>query len=264
MTGASTRPSGRRALGGGSFAYYDHSERKTRTLGRFWTADYQSAWQELQATLAGRYDTNPDLAAVAISGTGTTGAEVMLNFYRDKIPGTSLTNGDSLQSAGYTDAARLAALQGDIAFMQRTWPHTLLNLFAHPYQAIDKNQDGLGVTEQIISTAVSNNPGHIVFGHTGLGAQIMNGTSPVEVTTRQMYSWIFVNHYPFDAQTVPLGTSPTGLTLGDPAAVLAWSRANPVLDLELPYGWQAWGPEVGIAATNVSLAQHAQDQLAYC
>src|SRR5262249_34933755 len=77
-----------------------------QTIGRFWTADYIDAWNNLQNQLAARYDNNPIIRGIS----NTAG-----NSWTDE-PFVPLPNqGDLEVQAGYTDAAQELTLRAAIA-----------------------------------------------------------------------------------------------------------------------------------------------------
>jgi len=226
-----------KSIGGTPIPFYDHQAVATTTIGRFWRTDYQARWQALMTYLAGKYDTNPTVREVNISGTGLISAEPMLTMGNDTIPGSSITNNARLVAAGATEAARRAALDNDITFMEKTWVHTHLTLFCHPYVTIEPSpKKSLATTEAIVSSTYKADPGHVVFGHTGASSTTFQGGAHDQ--TLEMYNFFIANHYPFMAQTQAYGGGAKNEGVGDLAYVMTWLADHGAYSTELPAGWQ--------------------------
>jgi len=231
-------PAYAKAIGGTPIPFYDHQLGAATTIGRFWLPAYQTRWQDLMRYLAGKYDGNPLIGDVNISGTGVVSAEVMLTMGNDTIPGSTVTNNDRLIAAGATETARRTALMNDIAFMQRTWAHTHTTLFCHPYVSLSPSPTtSLATTEQIISTAYAADPGATVFGHTGASQALLSGTA--HSTTLDMYEFLIDHHYPFMAQTQTYGGGAKNEGVGDLSFVVTWLASHGAFSVELPNGWDS-------------------------
>ncbi len=241
-------------LGGAPIPFYDHQQRIATTIGRFWRTDYQARWQSLMTYLASRYDTDPLVREVNISGTGVISAEPMLLMSSDTIPGSKVTNGARLLAAGATEAQRRAALMADIAFMQRTWTHTHTTLFAHPYQTLQANQRvDLSVTESIIRTAYTADPGATVFGHTGASEGTFKGST--HSGALEMYDFLIANHYPFMAQTQAYSGGAKNAGVGSLSYVMTWLASRGAYSIELPTGWQSDSATLGaLSRTSAQMA----------
>lgn len=253
-------PDWAKSIGGSPMPFYDHMRHISTTLGRFWTPAYQSAWQGLQTALAARYDGNPTVREVNVAGTGSESAEVCLLFANDKSPGTSSTNGQQYVAHGYTESARQSALINDINFMAQAWPHTHINLFVHPQQQLNGSGGvsvSLAATEALITNSYNAHPSQMVFGHTGLGVDVIQGAKS---SALQMYMYILGHSYPFDIQTQTISSpSMGGSGVGNPAIVLAWAASHGLFSVELPSGWTSWSPTL-LASVNASLLASAHNR----
>jgi hypothetical protein len=244
-------PNWAKSIDGAPFPFYDHTAKTTTTLGRFWDPNYQKAWQGLMGALAARYDNNPTLREVNISGTGVESAEVMLVMASDSIRGVGHTNGQEYVAHGYTEAARQAALAGDVAFMARVWAHTRLDLFCSPLAVVSSTgaqSASLSATETLISRFAAAYPAQMVFGNTGLGVPVLTGGSGVVA----MYNYIESHGYRFDLQTMAISNG-----LGNPSTVLGYASSHHITSVELPSGWQAW-PTSLLTSVNNSLQSVAR------
>lgn len=245
-------PDWAKGIGGPPMPFYDHMRKMKSTLGRFWDPGYQMAWQGVQTALADRYDSNPTVREVNVSGTCVESAEVSLLIANDKIPGTKTTNGKQYASHGYTEAARQAALWNDINFMAAAWPHTRINLFVHPMQTLNSN-GSVGhpklMTEALITKVYNAHPDQIVFGNTGLGVNVIKGD---KAPLLGVYNYILSHNYPFDIQTQTIGNG-----MGNPAVVLGWAASRGLLSLELPSGWKDWNKAL-LASTSAAMQASAR------
>jgi len=253
VTAGTSAPGYVKALGGAPIPFYDHQQRRTSTIGRFWRTDYQARWQALMSYLATRYDTDPTVREVNISGTGTVSSETMLTMGSDVIPGSRTTNGQRLLDAGATEAQRRAALMADIAFMQRTWAHTHTVLFSSPYVPLEAHpRTSLATTEQIIRQTYEADPGATVFGHTGAAESTFAGRTHPAVLA--MYQFLIAQHYPFMAQTQSYGGGAKNLGVGDLGSVMTWLASHGAYSIELPAGWQTDRSALTVmSATNAAM-----------
>jgi len=101
----------------------------TGTIGRFWTARFASAYQDLQTKLAARYDNVPELTMTQITRCTTFYAEPFLRQARNP---DSVTN---LLAAGYTATLDEACHRQQVD-THKVWTHTRSGLSFNPYQRI--------------------------------------------------------------------------------------------------------------------------------
>jgi len=245
-------PAWAKAIGGAPMPAYDHQQKVTTTIGRFWTGEYQTAWREAQSVLAARYDADPTVREINVSGTGVISAEVMLLMSKDVVPSTGRTNGSYWLANGYTEAARQAALRADIDFMAARWQHTRLELGLDGMQTLDASGRTSSSTSAALSmwdNARAAHPSLNAF-NTGFGVPVINGTS-ADLTT--IYDHVLAQHAPLDLQTLNLDQG-----MGDPGTVLPWASNHGVLSLELPggKGWLAWDKNL-LSSTNNRLKANA-------
>jgi hypothetical protein len=101
----------------------------TASLPKFWTADYATAWTNLQTMLAAIYDTDPRIGEVAVSGCASHTAEPFI-FTTDAslIP--------SLRTAGYTDAQYQTCLS-TMATQYAAWKTTPLDYSFNSFTHLD-------------------------------------------------------------------------------------------------------------------------------
>jgi hypothetical protein len=107
------------------------SDHTRGTIGRFWTPNYGRAYDDVQLKLAAIYDQVPQVREVTISRCMTFFAEP---FIRDA---TSDATVRALLAAGFTAAADLKCLKGQIDTHAAAWLTTPSGLAFTPYQRID-------------------------------------------------------------------------------------------------------------------------------
>jgi hypothetical protein len=102
---------------------------RTATLPRYWTANYSAAWTGLQTLLAAKYDANPMIGEVAVSGCSSTTAEPFIHSF-----GPGIT--PILQAAGYTEAQYMACLTS-MGAQYAAWTQTPLDYTFNTFTGID-------------------------------------------------------------------------------------------------------------------------------
>ena len=99
---------------------------------KYWTADYAASWQALQVLLAARYDTNPLLQEVAVSGCSSSTGEP---FVHERT--TSAIS--AVQQAGYTDQQFMTCLS-TMATQYAAWTITPLDYTFNEFEGLDSGQ----------------------------------------------------------------------------------------------------------------------------
>jgi hypothetical protein len=122
-----------KALSGEPILVTDPQDQVTGTIGRFWTDDYGSAYEDLHAKLADRYDDVPELRVVTISRCMTVYAEPFTRNTGDEASVASLLESD------YDSELDRACMSEQIEAHQ-VWTSTRSGLALSPFQVI--NQDG--------------------------------------------------------------------------------------------------------------------------
>jgi hypothetical protein len=107
----------------------------TGSLAKFWTADYATAWTNLQNQLAAVYDKDPRIGEVAVSGCASRTAEPFIFTTDPSVISVAL-------AAGYTDAQFQTCLS-TMATQYATWTVTPLD---YTFNAFTQINTGTGVT----------------------------------------------------------------------------------------------------------------------
>ena len=102
------------------------------TVPRFWTTPVEQAYASLQASLAAKYDSAPEIQDVSITGCMTIYAEPLI---RETSSAQTIRN---LLAAGYTSVADEQCQQQEIT-AHAVWTHTHSSLAFNPYQVINAN-----------------------------------------------------------------------------------------------------------------------------
>jgi hypothetical protein len=108
----------------------------TGSLAKFWTADYATAWTNLQTQLAAVYDKDARIGEVAVSGCSSRTAEPFIFTVDPSVIAVA-------QAAGYTDAQFETCLS-TMATQYAAWTVTPLDYSFNPFNHIDS---GVAVTD---------------------------------------------------------------------------------------------------------------------
>jgi Phosphoesterase family len=121
-----------KTLGGAPVYIYNNTDSVGGTVPRFWTAPVEQAYASLQTSLAAKYDNDPEIQDVSITGCMTIYAEPLI-----RETSSALTVSDLL-AAGYTLAADEHCQDQEI-IAHEAWNHTHSSLAFNPYQVINAN-----------------------------------------------------------------------------------------------------------------------------
>jgi hypothetical protein len=144
------------------------------TIGRFWNADYQMAWANLQTQLAARYDSNPLINEVSNDVCASVTDEPFVLI-------TSSLALANMHAAGFTDAKYLACLENSPAYYQG-WKETPMHWTFNPFQHTDAGYpiaDETTTQEIIQAWRIIMGPRAILANH-DLQSGTLNGASEAE------------------------------------------------------------------------------------
>ncbi len=122
-------PQWAKQLDGAPVPVFDPITGAAGTIGRFWTADFGSAYSDLMTKLAAKYDSTPEVREITISRCTTVYAEP---FIRDAGSPTTVS---ALLAAGFTVAADQQCHRDEIA-AHDAWKSTRSDLSFNPYQVL--------------------------------------------------------------------------------------------------------------------------------
>jgi hypothetical protein len=134
-------PNWAKSVGGPAFCFFDPNggtatcpncpagSKTCGMIGRFWTADYKAAYDNIMAQLAAAYDNNPIIHDVTMSRCMTIYAEP---FQRSA---SAQSNRAALINAGFTDTADKQCFKDQID-TANVWQRTRSSLAFNPYQDI--------------------------------------------------------------------------------------------------------------------------------
>ena len=190
------------------------------TVGRFWKSAYQAAYADLQSKLAAKYDSEPLIADVTISGCMTVFAEPMI-----RQTGNA-QNRENLLKAEYTKADDLicqtAAIQAHDA-----WKLTHSSLAANPYQFVNPNgSPGSSVPDAlaILDDCRRILGARCVLENNSLRQEYISGSGNYQT----LYAGMLQRGGPIVFQTA------TADKVGNLPAVLDWAVLKKVAAIELP------------------------------
>ena len=118
---------------------------RSGTVGRFWTADFGSAYRRLQQQLATRYDRVPEIAEITASRCTTVFAEPFL-----RQAGEAATV-QGLLAAGFSAGADRRCLEEQVE-AHRVWKRTRTSVAFNPYQRI--RPDGTFRTDEAFTRSM--------------------------------------------------------------------------------------------------------------
>jgi hypothetical protein len=218
-------PTWAKNLDGGPVSYF--KGRKVLTYGRFWTSSFGAAYADLQAKLAARYDTVPEIAETVISRCTILDAEPFLRAVR-----TDRRTLSALVAAGFTASADQVCHTEEID-AHGVWAQTRSGLTLDPYDRI--GADGTASVDESFTESM------MVYCRNTLGARCVlenNGISspllPDPYPT--MYAAIRAMGPPFAFQTA----SPKAI--GDWYATLRWAADQGANHVELNIDYPTYDP----------------------
>lgn len=212
-------------LDGPPVAVTDTSTGAVVTVGRFWTPGFAAAYQDLQAKLAARYDTVPEVRDVVISRCTLYTAEPFIRNAGDPF---SVTN---LLQAGFTTADDHRC-QTEEVDAHAVWRTTAASLALNPYPQL--NPDG---TTKVDEAWTEQN---MDYCRSVLGARcVLENNSVRDPITAlganypSMYAHMRALGGPVAFQTAPFDK------IGSLCNALGWTVAQGAWAVELPKGYAA-------------------------
>ena len=115
----------------------DYKNAKQGTLPYFWKSDFQYYWGDFQKKLAERYDNNPLLLDVALSGCMTHNAETMWRNYGSN----NKTSIEDLKAHGLTVAKDERCLLREIDIAAAAWKSTNISMAVNGWKNYDEAPD---------------------------------------------------------------------------------------------------------------------------
>jgi hypothetical protein len=215
-------PSWVKALDGGPVSVYSAADATGGTIGRFWTSDFGTAYNDLWDQLAAKYDSVPEIREITVARCMTVFDET---FLRDTSDPTSVRN---LIDAGFSTAADQTCIEDEIAD-GAVWKHTRIGVAFNPYQEILPG--GQAVTDESFTETMMQ------YCRTTLGAQcVLENNSirwpPMPGAYGAMYADMEVLGGPLSFQTA------TEARIGDLGDTLAWAVSIGADAVELPQGYE--------------------------
>jgi hypothetical protein len=136
-------PEWAKSVGGASFSVIDPASKAGGTVPRFWTSAFGTAYNDVMAQLAAKYDSDPRIRDVVMSRCTTVYAEPMIR----QINNPAAVQG--LIAAGFTSTKDVACYKAMIQEAARDWHYTHASFSFNPYQQI--NADGTTPTTDTVT-----------------------------------------------------------------------------------------------------------------
>ena len=220
-------PGWAKALGGAPVQYINNQEGGSvagGSIGRFWSADFGKAYDDLQTKLAAKYDDVPEIREITVSRCSTIFDELFV-----RQPGDD-NNRNGLLSAGYTTAADEQCIK-DAIVAHNVWKHTTSDVDFNPFPSVqDPNQPpDLAFTEQMMQ-----------FCRSTLGERC--GLQNNSISDEKLANPNFVTMYAAMTKLGPPIILQTAARkrLGDEERVLAAAVKVGANSVELPQGYPSW------------------------
>jgi hypothetical protein len=212
-------PEWAKSLGGSPIPIEDPTSGTSGTIGRFWTDDFGAAYNDLEAKLAAKYDSAPEIREITISRCTTVYAEP---FIRDASNPVAVA---ALMSAGFTvDADQRCHHEEVIA--HQVWIHTRSDLSFNPYQNLGGGpKTDEGFTEEMMAFCRSTLLARCVLENNSL-------RSPEQYQYSAMYAAMQQQGPPIAIQTAVLAK------VGDLGATIQIAISLGAASVELPAGYQ--------------------------
>ncbi len=196
------------------------------TVGRFWTANFKAAYDDLQAKLAAKYDSNKLIVDVT---TGRCTTEFNEPFLRQ---GALASNRAAYLAAGYTVSKDQRCQSQQIDTHARVWIQTRTSLAFNPYQRIDSAGVKVDVayTESMMDYCRQQLGSRCVLGSNSLSWPLDDGPYT------SMYAKISSLGAPIYYQTA------TPSKIGDWATALDWATTHGANMVELNHAYDPMYP----------------------
>jgi hypothetical protein len=198
------------------------------TIGRFWTAKFGAAYQDLQNKLAAAYDNVPQIRETDITRCATIFEETYLR-------NTKLAeNATTLLRAGFTRA------QDDVCHTQQiqahqVWRHTRSDLSFNAYQAISADgsvKSDLAYTLSQMDYCRSVLGIRCVLSNHSLSSSRISDKADSAIWGKMK---AMLSSGSFALQTA------TAAKIGDWSYAIGWAITNGASSIELPTGYDGWG-----------------------
>lgn len=235
-------PDWAKRLGGAPIKYVNTkpgSSVMSGTLPRFWTTAYGTAYSQLQAKLAAKYDAVPEIRELTISRCSTLYDEM---FARQL---GSAQNTNAMRAAGYsTDVDKKCIKEAITA--HAVWKRTISDVAFGPLPVLE-NPDGdadMAFTLQTMSYCRQT---------LGNRCGLQNNSLSVDKMSTPRYVKIYDEMRRLGPPSV-LQTA-TNARVGEPRAVLSYAVGVGVNSVELPQGYDEW-PDAAMSAAKANLAKN--------
>ncbi len=235
-------PSWVEAMSGGPAYVYNDQSGVGGDVPRFWTAPVEQAYANLQALLAARYDNDPEIEDVTVSGCMTVYAEPLIREIEDP------TTVADLLAAGYTETADQTCQEDAIAD-QQVWVHTHSSIALNPYQTISAGGSA-GVDESFTQSLMA-------YCRSTLGERCTLGNNSIRTASlgtqyAEMYSAMQASGPSLYFQTAQASL------VGDLQTTVLWAVGVGANDVELPSGYATLLTPAQMEADNQALCANAQ------
>jgi hypothetical protein len=225
-------------LGGPPIPITNPQDGGTGTIGRFWTAPFGTAYDNLETLLAAKYDSVPEIREVTIARCTTFYDEP---FIRDTTAPATVS---ALIGAGYTVAADQTCQEQEIE-ASTVWHHTHSDLALNPYQVIEP--DGSTSTDEPFTESMMQYCRQVLGTACILENNSLRDPAP-GAAYLSMYQAMMELGAPIAFQTA------TADRVGSLSQTLAYAVSLGAGSVELPAGYESLGTPSSFASATRLLA----------
>jgi hypothetical protein len=230
-----------KSLGGSPIKYINNQPGGSvagGTIGRFWTADFGRAYDDLQTKLAAKYDGVPEIRELTVSRCSTIFDELFV-----RQPGDA-SNVSGLLAGGYTQAADQQCIAAAIK-AHDVWKHTTSDVDFSPFPNVTNPSAApdLSFTESVMKVC------RAMLGiRCGLQNNALSTDKLANPNFQSMYAAMKALGPPIMLQTA------AQKRLGDEQQVVAAAVRIGANSMELPAGYPRWPMELLTSAAKALAA----------
>lgn len=169
----------------GTVQVSNNKDQFTAIVGKYWTPQYMTAYQQFVTAMGTRFDTNPRVASINMFGTS-------LIYDEPWITGGH-TSGATLYNAGLTKDKVIAAQNAGLAATVAAFPHTVVEMPLHTQftYPVAGGQAGTWAGGIGLANAWDQQYGNrVIFTHYGWGAGDYTPAADSLATAPNLYSWM--------------------------------------------------------------------------
>lgn len=205
----------------------------TYDIPKFWDSGFQRLFQQFDAKLAAKYDSDPQVREVVPGMCITNFAEPFQRQFSQKV------NIATASGQGYTDASDQSCLKATVTLFKADWRTTNLALAFNPYQSTATKQSAADKSDAGAQASIQVPRAIAEYCIAQLGPRCVVGNNSMKDVSRgrsydALYAMLQGLHQPLYIQTA------SGVKIQDWQVALQNSVELGAISIELPVGYQKW------------------------